>query len=83
MGIALVRAAMGKSSKELGIPIPGLGALPWGPDKIQAIKAGSATHLESWCPHAQRMKSILGKELGHKLGVPDVEPGPEVKDPKG
>ena len=96
LGVALVRAAMGKSVKDLGFPTAaGTGkALAWGEDKIMAIKASWADHLEGTLPEAQGLKAALGyqaeeeeskecqKENADEFTVPGALEAPPAEEPE-
>ena len=58
--VALVRAAIGKGSKELGFPVGKIGAMPWGEEKIMAIKKSWTTWVERDHPSAKGLKLALG-----------------------
>ena len=58
--VALVRATIGKGSKELGFPVGKIGAMPWGEEKIMAIKKSWATWAERGHPSAKSLKLALG-----------------------
>ena len=67
--VALVRAAMGKSTKELGLPMgKKVGAMAWGEEKIMAIKKCWAFGVELEHPDAKGLALALGFKG-------DVDPG--------
>ena len=89
MGVALVRAALGKSVKDQGFPAPKGNAFAWGEDKIMAIKAAWADHLEGTLPQAQGLKSALGyqEEQAEDEGtdeytVPGTLEAPPAEEPE-
>ena len=62
LGVALVRAALGESAKDLGFPAPRGSAFARGEEKVMVIKAAWADHLEGAMPRSQGLKSALGYE---------------------
>ena len=70
--VALVRAAIGKGSKDLGFPVGKIGAMPWGEEKIMAIKKSWTTWVERGHPCAKGLKLALGFQEDDYLGQDGV-----------
>ena len=58
--VALVRAAIGKGSTDLGVPVGKIGAMPWGEEKIMAIKKSWTAWVERCHPSTKGLKLALG-----------------------